>query len=85
MSEREATIRISIPGIGGSLGECVVCGKPFLAECLGIGLVQMMGMNGGPNNMPVHQDCYAKVKDIHNWEDLPEGPLRNAISEIGEA
>ncbi len=73
-------IKINIPGPGGSLGECVICGQAFIAECLGLGNVLMMGMNGGELSMPVHISCFDNVKDIHDYRQLPDGPLRRAIA-----
>ena len=73
-------MRVDIPGIGGSLGECVLCGKPFLAEVLFGKSVQMILIQGMNRKVPIHTACtpilQAVVDSGGNWRTLPDGPLR---------
>jgi hypothetical protein len=59
-------MRISIPGIGGNLGECILCGDTFLKEIL---------LN---QTVPIHKDkCLETLKkNGTDWRTLPDGPLR---------
>ena len=82
-------MRVDIPGIGGSLGECCVCGKPFLKEILLRQQVAMIGIEGLSRDVPVHQDCVKTLQSVKdaggNWRLLPEGPLRAEFAKAHEA
>jgi len=70
-------MQVSLPGVGGSLGECVICGKSFLYEILSGKKVRYIDVNG--SELPCHQGCIKHIKKAQRskkWEDLPEGPLR---------
>ena len=81
-----ATIRYSIPGVGGSLGQCVVCGETFVAELVlgeSVGSLCIEGINA---NLPAHHACAEKVtKMCGKWKDVrdgfPEGPLKKCFDE----
>ena len=69
-----------MPGIGGSLGECQVCGKPFIGEILQ-GKSVMVGHVAGMNcDVAVHPAC-ATMLQGRPWDDLPDGPIRKAFEE----
>ena len=67
-----------MPGIGGSLGECQVCGKSFMTDIL-LGKSVMTGRIPGMNcDVAVHSEC-AKMLDGEPWDKLPDGPIRRAF------
>lgn len=79
-------MRVSIPGPGGSLGECIVCGQTFLAEILLGTIVQMVEIGGFDRQLPVHNKCLETLQAVMDsggdWKKLPAGPLRD---EFGKA
>lgn len=78
-----ADLRIDYPGIGGSLGECVVCGKSFVGEIL-LGMnTRVIRLTVIPKDLPVHTACGDQVAEIKDgdWRKLPEGPLRRCFEE----
>jgi hypothetical protein len=75
-------VRIDYPGIGGSLGECIICGKCFALEVITGRSVPMIAIGGfGDRSLPLHQACKEKLTKGMAWEDLPEGPLRREYAE----
>ena len=73
-----------MPGIGGSLGECQVCGKPFLGEII-LGKDVMTGRVGGIDcEVAVHKECAEQLVAGGPWEELPEGPIRRAFAKANE-
>jgi hypothetical protein len=82
-----ATLRYSIPGPGGSLGSCVVCGNTFLKEILMGESVDCVGISGfGDRNLPVHKECGEKLRSLQGpWEEIrknfPHGPLYDCFEE----
>lgn len=81
-----ATIRYSIPGIGGSLGSCVVCGDAFVSEILLGSKIDSLRVGGIDADMPAHTKCAAKVIAMQGfWKDIregfPEGPLKKVFDE----
>jgi hypothetical protein len=86
--EREsmAKLRYSIPGPGGSLGACAVCGKDFLKEILLGQSVDCVGINGLDKNLPVHAECGKTLVSMQGkWEDIresfPRGPMYDCFEE----
>lgn len=80
-------MRIDLPGIGGSLGQCVLCGECFAAEVIFGRGVPMISIDGFARDLPVHQKCVEKMqalKSPFSWENLPEGPLRREYAEAIE-
>jgi hypothetical protein len=79
-------MQISIPGIGGNLGECVICGGTFLQEILLNQTVQMIQIVGLSREVPVHTKCVpvlmAVVDAGGDWKLLPEGPLRQEYAKL---
>lgn len=81
-----ATLRYSIPGPGGSLGSCAVCGECFLAEILLGKSVDCIGINGLDKNLPVHEKCGKAVMECQGpWAEIrdkfPRGPLYDCFEE----
>ena len=81
-----AHLRYSIPGPGGSLGMCAVCGDTFLKEILLGEKVPMMSMTGIDRELPVHKACGDKIANLNGrWPEIrdkfPPGPLRDAMDE----
>ena len=72
----------NMPGPGGSLGMCAVCGETFMLEIILGKTVQVMGLEGMDKDFCVHDKCkksLAKAIDSHDWRDIPQGPLRKAF------
>lgn len=69
-----------MPGIGGSLGQCAFCGRPFVVEiCLGrsIPSFEIAQVEG---QLFAHQKCmdeYGSKKSILDWPET--SPVRRAI------
>jgi hypothetical protein len=76
-------MKLDYPGIGGSLGQCVLCGESFAMEVILGKNVPMIGIDGFGKDLPVHQKCLDSLMKIkgQGWESLPEGPLRQAYAE----
>ena len=71
----------NMPGPGGSLGLCAVCGDTFMLEILTGRKVQMIEVEGFDKDVCVHQKCLAVLeKNGPDWHALPEGPLRRAYA-----
>lgn len=75
-----------MPGPGGSLGQCALCGKPFLAEVLLGKRVKSFRIQN--NELFGHDDCLKRIQSIQRarggridaLHDLPaESPLRLAF------
>lgn len=77
-------MRLDYPGIGGSLGQCVVCGDSFAMEVLMSRNVPMIGIEGFERDLPVHKLCLDRMEEIRGkgWEALPDGPLRKEYAEV---
>ena len=71
-----------MPGPGGSLGKCGVCGESFVTEVLMGESVESFSVTGGPR-MYAHDKCIKILKGIEgkDWKALPDGPLRQAFTE----
>jgi hypothetical protein len=81
-----ATLRYSIPGVGGSLGACAVCGDTFLHEILMGKNVDMLGINGIDKDLPVHTKCAEQVRNLQGpWAEIrdkfPKGPMYDCFEE----
>lgn len=69
----------NMPGPGGSLGLCALCGDTFLAEILMGKRVQTVEIAGMDKDVCLHQKCLTALKkNGPDWHTLPEGPLRRA-------
>jgi hypothetical protein len=76
-------MKLDYPGIGGSLGECVVCGECFALEILMGRSIATVEIPGFERSLPLHPRCLEEMESIRGqgWESLPEGPLRQAYAE----
>lgn len=76
-------MKLDYPGIGGSLGQCVVCGECFAPEILTGRTVSTINIEGFDRPLPLHSRCLEKMESLRGqgWESLPEGPLRQAYAE----
>lgn len=71
-----------IPGPGGSLGTCAVCGRSFMAEVLTGKPVESFTIQGIEHEMFAHDACVTTLKEIGtDWTKLPDGPLRKVFEE----
>jgi hypothetical protein len=67
-----------MPGPGGSLGECALCGKPFLAEILLCKEVKSFTVSGSAQTLYGHDDCLEKFEGKDFTDLPPESALRRA-------
>jgi hypothetical protein len=68
-----------IPGIGGSLGECAICGNPFIMEILLGEKISSFTLKGVENTLYGHKNCMPLLK-CETLLDLPkESPVRRAV------
>lgn len=69
----------NMPGPGGSLGMCAVCGDGFMLEILMWKRVQTIEIVGMDKDVCVHDKCLAVLqRNGPDWRTLPDGPLRKA-------
>ncbi len=69
-----------MPGPGGSLGKCAVCGGNFLAEILLGQSVNSIELHGVDQTLYLHYKCAPLLKNGMDWKDLPPAsPLRAAF------
>ena len=69
----------NMPGPGGSLGMCALCGDTFMLEILMGKMVHTVSVDGFDKDVCLHDKCI-KVLESNgpDWQTLPEGPLRRA-------
>jgi len=70
--------RFGMPGPGGSLGQCALCGKPFLAEILLGQSVKEFSIPGCNQGLFGHRACLEKYAGKDFLDLPPESPLRQA-------
>ena len=69
----------NMPGPGGSLGLCALCGDTFMLEILLGKRVQIIEVEGMDKDVCVHDKCLTVLRrNGPDWRTLPEGPLRRA-------
>ncbi|HTY25593.1 MAG TPA: hypothetical protein VMC85_20860 [Desulfomonilaceae bacterium] len=75
-------MKLDIPGIDGSLGECVLCGESFLKEIMLNQTVATIHLDGFNAALPIHKEtCLpALEKNGPDWKTLPDGPLRREFA-----
>jgi hypothetical protein len=75
-----------MPGLGGGLGECAVCGKPFTVELLMGTKIPAIHLEGFSGDLCIHKKCMDHLERARDdgWESLPEGPIRKAFSKAWE-
>jgi hypothetical protein len=79
-------LRYGIPGIGGSLGACAVCGDTFLEAILLGKSVDCIRISGIDADLPVHTKCAKVIMACQGpWEDIrdrfPKGPMYDCFEE----
>lgn len=76
---------VGMPGIGGSLGLCAVCGGSFIKELLMSEKIQTFSMSAFDDEMCAHVKCVVILKAAidDGWESLPDGPIRKAFEDAG--
>jgi len=68
-----------MPGPGGSLGQCAVCGQNFLLEIITGQTVKTLHIEGVTEELFIHAACAPLIKNGMDWKDLPAAsPLRAA-------
>jgi ferredoxin len=79
----QMSTNFGMPGPGGSLGQCALCGKPFLKEILTGQTVKSFRIDSCDQTLYGHSDCIANCpKDILN---LPEAsPIRQAFERLNQ-
>jgi len=71
----------NMPGPGGSLGLCALCGDTFMAEILLGKKVQTVEIEGMDKDVCLHAKCLTVLrKNGTDWHTLPDGPLRRAYA-----
>lgn len=81
-----ASIEYGIPGIGGSLGKCAVCGESFALEIMLHRSVDSIKVPGCEADLPVHSKCADLALSLQGpWAEIrdkfPEGPMKKAFDE----
>jgi hypothetical protein len=81
-----STLKYGIPGPGGSLGKCAVCGDTFLREILLGESVDSISLTGFDANLPVHRKCGETIVKLQGpWEEIrekfPKGPMYDCFEE----
>lgn len=70
-----------MPGPGGSLGMCALCGDTFMAEILLGKKVQQVEIVGMDKDVCLHDKCMKVLENNGpDWHNLPDGPLRKAYA-----
>lgn len=66
-----------MPGPGGSLGKCAVCGEMFLTEILLGKKIHPFNVTGCAQTLYAHADCLPVLKACKTFLDFPAAsPLR---------
>ena len=77
-----------IPGIGGSLGKCAVCGDAFAYEVLTGENVISFHMKAFKQTLYGHKKCADYLeqfcKEGKTWEELRDGPIKQAFQEAAD-
>lgn len=69
-----------LPGIGGSLGACAWCGKPFALEILMGQSVPIFQIGQVKGDLAAHRNCLELLKKTTSILEWPEeSPIRVAI------
>ena len=72
-----------MPGPGGALGLCAVCGETFTGDILMGRQVHIVSITGIDGDVCAHQKCFPALERAREegWETLPSGPLRALFAE----
>ena len=65
-----------MPGIGGSLGKCALCGDTFLTEIILGKSVQTFTLSPGGQKLFGHDDCMKKYEGKQAIDLPPASPIR---------
>lgn len=78
-----AKLKIAFPGIGDSLGECVLCGGTFVKEVMLGQPIATARLEYFDQELPLHHKCLDEwdARGSKDWRDLPDGPLRRCLAE----
>lgn len=81
MKRRAETMKwFGLPGVGGSLGRCAICGKDFGVEIMLGKPCLTFSVTGITEKLCAHDKCKKFIPNGKNdWKDLPPGPLRKAF------
>ena len=70
-----------MPGIGGSLGKCQVCGESFMLEVVTGDSVVTGSIPGIDGELCVHKKCVPILTSGCEWTELPDGPLKQVYAD----
>jgi hypothetical protein len=75
-----------VPGPGGSLGECALCGESFVKEVITGERFHTIEIPGIEGELCLHKGCLETMEAAKGkgWEALPDGPLRTVYAEDAE-
>ena len=73
-----------MPGIGGSLGMCALCGESFLLQILTGEKIRPFQVDGVTNELFAHKPCLKKFHGKLFDQLPPASPLRIAIEKAKE-
>lgn len=80
---------VGIPGPGGSLGQCAVCGKSFVTETLLNKAPESFTMTAFPRQMLYcHDKCKPPLQaamKANDYKVLPDGPIRQVFAKTDTA
>lgn len=82
--EEQQMNSFGMPGPGGSLGECALCGVPFLKEILLGETVKSFTVPGCPQTLYGHDKCLEKFQGKEFADLPPESALRKAYERAKE-
>ena len=75
----------NMPGPGGSLGMCALCGDTFLVEILLGTMVHRLEIVGMDKDVCLHEKCMKVLENNGpDWRALPDGPLRRAYDKTAK-
>jgi len=75
----------NMPGPGGSIGMCALCGESFLKEILLGENVHTVEIEGMDKDVCLHARCLKVLeRNGPDWRSLPDGPLRHAYEKANE-
>lgn len=77
---------IGIPGIGGSLGQCQICGGDFIMDILFGNKVAAFELDAFKNQvLYCHVKCRSLIKTGMDFNDLPiKSPIRIAFTKAAQ-
>lgn len=79
-----APVRYGMPGPGGSLGECALCGQSFIAEILLGQTVRSFKMEGCSTELYGHVKCLTEFQGKAVSDLPPESAIRKAYEQQEE-